>query len=140
MDFHYELVYTIPYCSNLILLQQSALINLNLLRNFFSNSDCVGPYLFTRETESGNAAVHTRFLAAHMGIPEDAATGSAAGPLTAYLLKHKVFGNEFEIENEQGLEMGRPSRILMHGEIQGDRHVIKIGGTCAHAGRGEFTI
>ncbi|MBN1176982.1 MAG: PhzF family phenazine biosynthesis protein [Dehalococcoidales bacterium] len=114
--------------------------NVNLLRNFFSNNDCIGPYLFTRQTVSSNAVVHTRFLAAHMGIPEDAATGSAAGPLTAYLLKYNLFGNKFEIENEQGLEMGRPSKILMHGEIEGDRYVIKTGGTCAYAGKGEFII
>ncbi len=107
---------------------------------FFSRSDAMAPYLFTMETVNASAAVHTRLPAGHMGIPEDPATGSAAGPLAAYLLKRRIFGNKFEIENEQGLEMGRPSTILMDGEIRDGRYIIKIGGACAYTGKGEFEI
>ena len=114
--------------------------HVNKLRNFFDTHNAEAPYLFTRETENNNAGVHTRFLAAHMGITEDAATGSAAGSLTAYLLKYNLFGNAFNIINEQGLEMGRPSQIMMHGEIEHGRYVIKIGGTCVYAGKGEFCL
>ena len=45
-----------------------------------------------------------------------------------------------KIMNEQGVEMGRPSKILMSGEVSGGKYIIKIGGTCAYAGRGSFTI
>jgi len=114
--------------------------NMNRMQDFFHRNDAMAPYLFTRETVNRNAAVHTRLLAAHMGIPEDAATGSAAGPLTAYLLKYNLFGSKFSIENEQGLEMGRPSKILMGGEIKDAKYIIKVGGACAYAGRGEFII
>jgi trans-2,3-dihydro-3-hydroxyanthranilate isomerase len=114
--------------------------NVNRMEEFFRRSDAMAPYLFTLETVNKSAAVHTRLPAGHMGIPEDPATGSAAGPLTAYLLKYGVFGNKFKIENEQGLEMGRPSTILMDGEIRGGRYIIKIGGACAYAGKGEFAV
>jgi trans-2,3-dihydro-3-hydroxyanthranilate isomerase len=89
---------------------------------------------------NADAKVHTRLFAPHLGVIEDAATGAAAGPLTAYLLKHDVFGSCFEIQNEQGIEMGRPSKILMKGEIKDNRYMIKTGGACAYVGRGEFTI
>lgn len=100
----------------------------------------LGPYLFSRQTTRPSAAVHTRFFAPHLGILEDPATGSAAGPLVGYLLKHRVFGERFEIENEQGVEMGRRSRILMRGAIEDGTYTVRIGGTCAFVGRGEFEV
>lgn len=114
--------------------------NVNNLKRFYAGKNAVGPYLFTLETTNPSARVHTRFFGPHLGILEDAATGSAAGPLTGYFLKHKVFGESFEIANEQGIEMGRPSKILMKGEIKENKYTINIGGKCVNVGRGEFKI
>ena len=100
----------------------------------------LGPYLFSLETTSSSKDVHTRFFAPHLGIIEDPATGSAAGPLVGYLLKHRIFGERFEIENEQGVEMGRPSRILMRGAIDNGRYLVGIGGTCCPVGNAEFEV
>ncbi len=61
--------------------------NMNKITEFFNNTQSIVPYLFTLETEDPKAKVHTRLFAPQYGIIEDAATGSAAGPLTAYLLK-----------------------------------------------------
>ncbi|MBA7515902.1 Trans-2,3-dihydro-3-hydroxyanthranilate isomerase [subsurface metagenome] len=118
---------------------QGAEGNANELKKIFDNEPR-GPYLFTRETTKPSAELHTRFFAPHLGIIEDAATGSAAGPLTGYLLKHNVFGQSFEVENEQGIEMGRPSKILMKGEIKDNKYIIKIGGKSVYVGKGEFEI
>ena len=118
---------------------QDAEGNANELKKIFGNEPR-GPYLFTRETTKSGAELHTRFFAPHLGIIEDAATGSAAGPLTGYLLKHNVFGQSFEVENEQGIEMGRPSKILMKGEIKDKKYIIKIGGKSVYVGKGEFEI
>ena len=114
--------------------------NMNNLKAFHPEDSPVGPYLFTLDTVNPSAKIHTRFFAPHIGIIEDAATGSAAGPLTGYLLKHNVFGKSFTIENEQGLEMGRASKILMHGEIKDGKYIIKIGGKAIYVGKGEFEI
>lgn len=119
---------------------QHASGHMNRMQEFFQKNDVMAPYLFTLETVNRSAGVHTRMLAAHMGLQEDPATGSAAGPLTAYLLKHDVFGSKFNIENEQGIEMGRPSKLLMKGEIKDSKYIIKVGGACAYVGRGEFEI
>jgi trans-2,3-dihydro-3-hydroxyanthranilate isomerase len=114
--------------------------HVNNLNKFFRNRDSLAPYLFTLETVDASAKVHTRFFAPHLGVIEDAATGAAAGPLTAYLLKYDVFGRSFEIQNEQGVEMGRVSKILMKGEVRDNKYMIKTGGVCACVGKGEFTI
>jgi trans-2,3-dihydro-3-hydroxyanthranilate isomerase len=119
---------------------QGATGNVNKLDEFFKEKTSFAPYLFTLETMNKQAKVHTRFFATHRGIMEDAATGSAAGPLTAYLLKYGIFGKDFEIQNEQGIEMGRPSKILMKGAVKDNRYSVKIGGSCAYVGRGYFAI
>jgi trans-2,3-dihydro-3-hydroxyanthranilate isomerase len=113
--------------------------NVTKMKKFFGQN-LVGPYLFCLQTMNLNAKVHTRFFAPHLGILEDPATGSAAGPLVGYLLKHNVFGNEFEIANEQGVEMGRPSLIMMRGNVESGKYSVQIGGKCAYAGKGEFEI
>ena len=78
-----------------------------------SNWDCGGIYAFTREAEEEWAFVRARGIFFPLGIPEDPATGAAAGSLGAYLARHRVIGSRdtatFEIE--QGYEIGRPSRI-----------------------------
>ena len=119
---------------------QRARGNVDKLSRFYEKSGTLAPYIFSRETVDKAAKVHSRFFVPHLGIAEDAATGSAAGPLTGYLLKHNVFGSSFEILNEQGIEMGRPSKIFMNGAVKGGRYIIKIGGTCSLVGRGSFVI
>jgi trans-2,3-dihydro-3-hydroxyanthranilate isomerase len=114
--------------------------NVNRLKKFFADKNALVPYLFTLETVRTNARVHTRLFASHLGIIEDPATGAAAGPLTAYLLKYKIFGDSFEIENEQGIEMGRPSQILMKGEKKDNTYRVQIGGKSVYIGKGEFEI
>ena len=118
---------------------QRAQGNVANMKRFFGK-DLIGPYLFCLETMDSSAKVHTRFFAPHLGILEDPATGSAAGPLVGYLLKHRIFGNEFEVVNEQGVEMGRRSSIMMRGNFQSGKYSIQIGGKCAYVGRGEFEI
>jgi trans-2,3-dihydro-3-hydroxyanthranilate isomerase len=118
---------------------QCAQCNVSKMKEFFG-SRLVGPYIFSLETTNPDTEVHARFFAPHLGILEDPATGSAAGPLTGYLLKHRVFGGEFEIANEQGVEMGRPSKILMRGTVKDDKYHIQIGGNCVYVGKAEFEI
>jgi trans-2,3-dihydro-3-hydroxyanthranilate isomerase len=59
----------------------------------------------------------TRMFAPADGVPEDPATGSAAGPLAVHLCRHGrvAFGEEIEIR--QGEELGRPS--ILHARAEG---------------------
>jgi trans-2,3-dihydro-3-hydroxyanthranilate isomerase len=119
---------------------QRASGNVNNLSRFYKETGSLAPYLFTLETINKEAKIHSRFFAPHAGIIEDPATGSAAGPLTAYLLKYSVFGNNFTIQNEQGIEMGRPSKILMSGKKNRGKYTVRIGGTCAYVGKGKYVV
>jgi trans-2,3-dihydro-3-hydroxyanthranilate isomerase len=114
--------------------------NVNNITEFFNNRKSMAPYLFTLETEDPRSKVHTRLFAPHFGILEDPATGSAAGPLAGYLLKYKLFGTNFEIQNEQGVEIGRPSKIMMRGYTIKGKPKIEIGGKCHFIGQSTFNI
>jgi trans-2,3-dihydro-3-hydroxyanthranilate isomerase len=89
-------------------------------------------YAFTRETVTSGAHVHSRLFAPLAGVFEDPATGSASGALGAYLVHHRAAGGDapvVRLENEQGYELGRPSRICI--EVARDRSTIarvRVGG------------
>lgn len=62
-----------------------------------------------------------RMFSPSYGVVEDAATGSAAGPIAIHLARHGLSAYGRHIEITQGVEIGRPSPMgaLVHGE--GDR-------------------
>ena len=57
------------------------------------------------------------------GVPEDPATGSAAGPLVVHLARHGLvrFGEQIEIT--QGVEIGRPSTL--YAKVEGSAEQIE---------------
>jgi trans-2,3-dihydro-3-hydroxyanthranilate isomerase len=83
----------------------------------------------------------TRMFAPTSGVPEDPATGSAAGPLAMHLARHGriAFGDEIEIS--QGDEIGRPSKL--HARVTGSAEAveaIEVGGSAVIVARGEFRL
>jgi trans-2,3-dihydro-3-hydroxyanthranilate isomerase len=72
-----------------------------------------------------------------IGIEEDPATGSAAGPLALHLARHGriAFGDEIEIS--QGSEIGRPSTL--YAVAHSPEHV-EVGGSAMIVARGEFSF
>ncbi len=75
-------------------------------------------YAAVCEPASGRARARS-FVSAAVG--EDPATGSAAGPLCAYLAAHAGCAR---VTIEQGIELGRPSRL--EAQLEGDRP--RVGG------------
>jgi trans-2,3-dihydro-3-hydroxyanthranilate isomerase len=83
----------------------------------------------------------TRMFCPVAGVPEDAATGSAAGPLALHLARHGriAFGQEIEIR--QGAEIRRPS--LLYARVNGTpEHVesIEVGGRAQMVGQGSYRV
>ncbi len=83
----------------------------------------------------------TRMFAPSLGVAEDPATGSAAGPLAVHLARHGriAFGERIEIE--QGAEIGRPS--LLHARARGGQaalEAVEVGGAVVAVARGEFAL
>jgi trans-2,3-dihydro-3-hydroxyanthranilate isomerase len=59
---------------------------------------------------------------------EDAATGSAAGSLGAYLVKHGRVGAGHTLNITQGVEMGRPSHIEVEVTQSGKKLTPRVSG------------
>jgi trans-2,3-dihydro-3-hydroxyanthranilate isomerase len=96
----------------------------------------LGPYgtdCFARDGETWKSRV---FVPAH-GVPEDPATGSAAGPLALHLARHgrTEFGDEIVIK--QGVEIGRPSTLHAVARSPDD---VEVGGSAVVVARGEFRL
>lgn len=86
-------------------------------------------YLFTRETRSPRAQAHARLFAPALGVPEDPATGSAAGCFAAYAAEYGYLENDpLEATIEQGLEMGRPSELFVRAVRNNEGLRVSVGG------------
>jgi len=83
----------------------------------------------------------TRMFAPADGVPEDPATGSAAGPLACHVCRHGLvpFGEEIAIS--QGAELGRPSRLYARAEGSAERiQRVEVGGSAVVVARGEYRL
>jgi trans-2,3-dihydro-3-hydroxyanthranilate isomerase len=83
----------------------------------------------------------TRMFGPRLGVLEDPATGSAAGPLALHLARHGriAFGDEIEIA--QGVEIGRPSRLFARVDGSADAiERVEVGGSAVIVARGEFRL
>jgi trans-2,3-dihydro-3-hydroxyanthranilate isomerase len=75
------------------------------------------------------------------GIPEDPATGSAAGPLAVHLARHGKIGFGEEIEISQGTEIGRPSTLHARADGTADEiERVEVGGSAVTVAHGEFRL
>lgn len=83
----------------------------------------------------------TRMFAPGDGVPEDPATGSAAGPLALHLARHGRIGFGEEIVISQGAEIGRPSTLHARADGSADGvEAIEVGGSAVVVARGEFKL
>ena len=81
----------------------------------------------------------TRMFAPALGVSEDPATGSAAGPLAVHLARHGriAFGEEIEIR--QGAEIGRPSLLYARASGEGERiDAVEVGGVAVIVAAGRY--
>lgn len=88
--------------------------------------------------------VSARMLASGIGIAEDPATGSAAGPLGAYLARHGLTpldDGRARVTIAQGVRMGRPSRLVVTvEEHEGAIREVRVGGEAVVVAQGEFLL
>ncbi len=85
--------------------------------------------------------VRTRMFAPALGVAEDPATGSAAGPLAVHLARNRRIAYGEEVEISQGSEIGRPSllRAVAHGSPERVERV-EVSGWSVIAGAGRLAI
>jgi trans-2,3-dihydro-3-hydroxyanthranilate isomerase len=83
----------------------------------------------------------TRMFAPAFGVPEDPATGSAAGPLSVHLARHGRIAWGDEIVISQGVEVGRPSTLHARPEGSDERiDRVEVGGAAVVVARGDFQL
>jgi trans-2,3-dihydro-3-hydroxyanthranilate isomerase len=83
----------------------------------------------------------TRMFHPSVGVFEDSATGSAAGPLAVHLVKHGRLEPGKELHIQQGAELGRPSEL--YARVEGSSECIErvdVGGSAVIVARGEFRL
>ena len=96
-----------------------------------------GIYFFA-QTDDG---AYARMFAPMSGIAEDPATGSATGPLYAYLARWGALPRSQRFVNEQGVAMGRPSTLYVRVRWDGDTlDRIEVGGGAVFVGEGRLHV
>ena len=112
-------------------------VNAQILPDLLHETGARAIYVVTRETLALKASVRARCFPLGMGVQEDAATGSAAGALAGFAQSRGwVKPGPFEIE--QGIELGRPSRISV--DWAGSGQPVRVGGRSVRMGRGELSL
>ena len=100
------------------------------------------PYVYCRETVNRESAFHVRMIVPGNPSYEDPATGSAAAAFAGAIMQFDRPGNgmsRFWIE--QGLEMGRPSRIRLELDVEsGKLDAGRIGGQAVKVAEGALFV
>jgi PhzF family phenazine biosynthesis protein len=96
------------------------------LRAFLAEVGAEGCYVYTADADPASGIdAYARFFNPTVGIAEDPATGTAAGPLAALLVRDGLASEGTAITVEQGTALGRPSRI----GLRVDGSVVTISGS-----------
>ena len=106
------------------------------LRALVQRSGGEALYLFAL----GDSHVEARMFDPGVGIGEDPATGSAAGPLGAYLAEHRAGGLPGRVLVRQGEQVGRPSELHVEVARSARTWVVHVGGGVAKVGEGWFDL
>lgn len=87
-----------------------------------------GCYVYSTDTPAGtdDAVAYARFFNPTVGIAEDPATGTAAGPLVAALVERGQAPADKTVIVQQGVATGRPSRIQV--KVSGARVTVSGSG------------
>jgi trans-2,3-dihydro-3-hydroxyanthranilate isomerase len=97
-------------------------------------------YLYTRATDGFD--IRARMFAPLSGVPEDPATGSASCAVGGLLAHYSGQANgRFSYRIAQGVEMGRPSVLLVRAEkADGSVRATWVGGACVFVSEGFIQV
>jgi trans-2,3-dihydro-3-hydroxyanthranilate isomerase len=124
----------------------SAIPDTRMLNHIEKDLGVLGLFFFALDESAGKTRVRARMFAPGAGVPEDPATGSAAGPVGVYLALHGavpggVAAGRGQFTIDQGVEMGRPSELdvtvlLDNGFPSG----VRVEGSAVLVMRGEIDV
>jgi trans-2,3-dihydro-3-hydroxyanthranilate isomerase len=99
-------------------------------------------FVFARDPAGGPMHYRARCFVPGLNVPEDPATGSANAGLAGYLARHapQADGN-FAWTVDQGVEMGRPSRIEIEADKAGGAvTAVRVGGSAVMMSEGTLRL
>ena len=121
-----------------------AVLDVRALLEAMGNLPHLGIFVFAPDPDPAAGRVYSRMFAPHTsGVPEDPATGSASGPLGAYLVLNGLVRKSAEVRivSEQGAKMGRQSFLHIRLAMQGETITeIRVGGSVVPVLEGELRI
>jgi trans-2,3-dihydro-3-hydroxyanthranilate isomerase len=104
----------------------------------------LGVFVFAVDPGGPEPRVYSRMFAPRSGVVEDPATGSASGPLGAYLVRHRLIEGPGPLRfvSEQGTKMGRQSFVHVRLTATPDARAqdIRVGGAVVPVLEGRLTL
>lgn len=99
-------------------------------------------YPFVEIAGRNGVDIRARMFAPALGIAEDPATGAAAAALAGYLAATRPPGNgTLRWVVDQGIEMGRPSRLHVECDREGERiTAVRVGGSAVMVAEGALVL
>jgi trans-2,3-dihydro-3-hydroxyanthranilate isomerase len=114
---------------------------LDLFRTHLPIETTDGLYVYVRSAEAGGIRIRSRMFAPLHGVSEDPATGSAAAMLGALLGKLEPGVDDLTLTIDQGVEMGRASRIDVGvRRAAAGVEAVTVGGDAVQVMRGVLTL
>jgi trans-2,3-dihydro-3-hydroxyanthranilate isomerase len=130
----------IPVSSRQVL--GSALINGQAFDRAFHDTIAPFAFIYCRAGDDYEADYFARMFAPKAGVPEDPATGSAVTCLAGQLLASGDLSpgtNRCLID--QGIEMGRPSRLQLEADVADDGlQAVRLGGAAVAVSHGTIAV
>lgn len=99
--------------------------------------------VFAFTLDSDDSLVRARMFGEALGVAEDPATGSAHGPLGAYLAWTGIVeaaSGPVEFLSRQGVEMGRPSEVRVRVRLEDGDPAVEVGGSAVRLARGRLEL
>jgi trans-2,3-dihydro-3-hydroxyanthranilate isomerase len=99
-------------------------------------------WVYAADPEGGERHYRARMYAPGISVPEDPATGSAAVTFAGYLAaRSRVRGGTLAWTVDQGIEMGRPSRLAIEADkADGAIVALRVGGEAVLVAEGEMRV
>src|SRR5664279_3286968 len=124
----------------------SAVADTRMLNHIEKELSVLGLFFFAPDESPAGPRLRARMFAPGAGVPEDPATGSAAGPLGVYLALHGavpggINGGRGRFTIDQGVEMGRPSELDVTVLAEnGAPSGVRVEGSAVLMMRGEMEV
>jgi len=106
------------------------------------NSWAPDVFVYARDPETSPTHFRARCFVPSMSVPEDPATGSANACFAGYLaMRERSRDGTFTWTVDQGVEMGRPSRIAIEADKSGGAvTAIRVGGSAVRVMEGVLRV